>query len=174
MHGRSWKVAGLVVLGVAVIAGSAMAAETAPHKGFFVGSGLVAGGETGPLNRFGGGAIARFGYGVSDRVLIYYDNSYFYTRRTGRNFSFYDGQAKIQFFPYGNWFLSTGGGFAVGKNTAATSTNKVGLSTTTSVGYEFRPMDRLALSVESGFNYKRISGTSFYSPQLMGRVDWYF
>lgn len=173
MNGSKWQVAGLAGLALALVAGSAVAAETAPHKGVFVGGGVMTGAETGPIDRFGGGAAARVGYGVSDKVLLYYDNSYFYTRRNGTNFNFYDGQARVQYFPYGNWFLATGGGVAVGKPAAATGT-KIGYTTTTSAGYEFRPKENMGLSIESGFNYKRISGTNFYSPQILARLDWFF
>ncbi|MBI4237503.1 MAG: hypothetical protein HY696_03670 [Deltaproteobacteria bacterium] len=170
---------GLIAVAVAAllvgVASSAQAAETSPHKGFFLGAGVLGGGEIGPTDRFGGGAAARLGYGVNDQWLLYLDNNYLYTRKSGANFSFYDALAKAQWYPVGNFYLSAGGGLAVGQAAfGAVKSTKLGFATSSGVGYEFRPKDQLALSVESGFTYKRISSTNFYTPHLIGRLDYWF
>lgn len=173
MKQQLWRplIAAMALVAVGVT--GAQAAETSPHKGIFVGGGVMTGYETGPLNRFGGGAGARLGYGISDKVLVYLDNNYFYTRRSGVNFNFFDTQARLQFFPVGNWFAATGGGLAIGKASTTAST-KAGFGMTTSIGYEFRPKEQMALSIESGYNFRRISGANFHSPVAVARLDWYF
>lgn len=164
------------------LVGNAMALETAPHKGWFVGGGVLGGGEfvrggaaATSQNRFGGGALARFGYGISDKVLISYDNGYLYSRKSGQNFNTYDGQVRLQLFPIGNFFAATGAGVAIGQVLQGVGTStKTGLSTTTSLGYEIRPTEKMGISIEGGYNYKRLGGLNHHSPIVAARLDWYF
>ncbi len=146
---------------------------SAARQGFFAGGGASVGAETGPLDKFGGGGALRLGYGVSDNVLLYLDNNYFYTKTSGVAFNFFDTEAKVQYFPLGGLFLAGGGGVSIGKPGAGLG-SKVGWTTSYTTGYEFRPKEQLALSAEGGFRYRRISGTNFYSPLAGARLDWYF
>lgn len=176
---------GRMLAGVAAVllAGSAMAAETAPHKGWFVGGGVVGGGEfvrTGTAatsqNRFSGGGDARFGYGITDQVVLMMDNGYFYSRKSGRSFNTYDGQLRVQVYPIGNFFFATGGGVAIGQilSGATTKTTKTGLATTTTAGYEIRPKDELGITIEGGYNYRRLGGQNHHSPVVAANLHYYF
>lgn len=143
------------------------------RTGFFAGGGAAFGAETGPFTRIGGGGNVRVGYGVSDTVLLYLDNNYFYTKNTGATFNFFDSEAKVQYFPIGGFFMAAGGGIAVGKPGVGLS-SKVGYAASYTSGWEFRPREQLAVSAEAGLRYRRISGTNFYSPLGGVRVDWFF
>lgn len=159
---------------VAVTAGGVV--HAANRQGVVVGAGLLSGYESGPLNKFGGGANVRVGYGFSDSVVVALDNNYFYTKASGTSFNFFDTLGKVTFYPMGkNFYGAAGVGMAVGQvGTAAAKSTKLGLSTTTSVGYEFPLREAFALAVESGLNYKRLSGVNHYFPQAVVRADWIF
>lgn len=159
---------------VAVTAGGV--AQAAGREGVVVGAGVLSGYEVGPLDKFGGGANLRVGYGFSDSLVVGLDNVYFYTRSGGTSFNFYDAIAKATFYPMGkNFYASTGAGMTVGQvGTGAAKSTKLGISTTTSVGYEFPLREAFALAVESGFNYKRLNKVNHYVPQTVVRADWVF
>lgn len=166
--------AGIAVAVVTIMhATAAWGYSDVARKGFFAGGGASFGAETGPFNKFGGGGNVRLGYGVTDNVLLYVDNNYFYTKSSGTTFNFFDSEAKVQYFPIGGFFMAAGGGMAVGKSGVGLG-SKVGWTASYTAGWEFRPKEQFALSAEAGFRYRRIGGTNFYSPLGGVRADWFF
>ena len=88
-----------LLLSVSDVAG---AKELAGRKGFLIGLGPTLGGETNTIKQIAGGARFRMGGGLSEKVLLYWDSSYFFTRKNRLDYDIVQEQVKAQYFIIGH------------------------------------------------------------------------
>ena len=122
------------------------------------------------------------GAGLSEKLLLYWDSSYFYTRKNRLDYDVVQEQAKVQYFIIDNFYVDLGGGLA---NGSISQTSRVGGVTTTvtkskfgfviggSAGYEFRLTKHFVMSPEVTFDYDRIKGVNYYIPAAYLHLGWY-
>jgi len=176
-----------VVLLVAVVMfcslNVAQATEFAPRKGFLIGLGPTVGGETNAIKQVVGGARFRLGGGLNESLLIYWDSSYFFTRKNGLDYDVVQEQAKVQYFVYDNFYVNLGGGFSNGSVSDSSTTggvittiekSKFGFVIGGGAGYEFRLTKHFVMAPEVTFDYNRIHGLNYYLPAVYLHLGWYF
>lgn len=146
------------------------------RKGFLIGLSPIFGGETNRIKRVGGGFGFRIGGGLSERVLLYYDDIAVFTKKNGASYGLYSGQAMGQFFLYDNLYTNVGVGFSFGdvSQNNITTESKIGFGTSVGLGYEFRVTKRFIIAPEATLGYHRIEKINYVTP--LGRIHfgWYF
>lgn len=158
------------------------AEEFAERKGFLIGLGPTIGGETNIIKQVAGGARFRLGGGFNEKFLLYWDSSYFYTRKNSRDYNIVQEQARAQYFVYDNFYVNLGGGFVTGSIscsstsggvTTTTEQSKLGFVIGGGAGYEFRLTKHFVMAPEVTFDYDRIKGVNYYIPAAYLHLGWY-
>lgn len=132
--------------------------------------------------QFGGMGHMRLGYGINEKINVFFDSSASLAPITGNYASkgifLASFSLGAQIFPSQDYdyFLTPKAGFATSvvlENLTVANTTGSGFTTGLGAGYEWRFGKSFALSPEVRFDYYNFSGSNAYSTGVVLNLQWY-
>ena len=165
--------------------GSGTPYEAPPRSraGFFAAGGPQAGAFLNEIRRPAGGLSGRFGYGVTDRLLVSLETAWTLSRQFTVYYNFFDFFPRVDAFVWDDLYLvGEGGATLTGSSSGSTVTGfsptgrvtRLGFAGGAGVGYVFITGSDLSLSGEALGLYRSIKGGNFFEPLLRVSLIWEF